>query len=265
MPLIPRRHKRHANRSALSSDSLYTDDLLPAVQMLNDNDHAVAEVFARRMMVDDSSFVKDHSADPALFCESRRHDREAFDPRPLYNGEFPGTAVCLVGTPRTMLRPDVLFGLRSRLLAGWGGGRSTKVFAVLADSTPAGAEEGQPPRDGVMRALQENLGAVSTEWYGESSTKNAKTAAVCSDNHEVKALKQHKTCLNAIREFERRAYSQFRPPPPGVKRPQEWWLFDVVIRVRPDDLWFGPILPFCVMNSAAPRVASVTFATTPPA
>ena len=34
----------------------------------------------------------------------------------------------------------------------------------------------------------------------------------------------------------------------------ERWLFDVVIRVRPDDLWFGPLLPHCVMKTAAPRV-----------
>ena len=173
----------------------------------------IAGMFNRRNQVSVSSFVEDPSA-TSTFCA---------DYIKLPRRSAPRTAVCLVGVPRTMVRADVRDGFLYRFLAGWGSS-TVSIFAVLVDVGDT-AE-----RDAVYSVLSD-ISTVSAEWFPQE-TVTQDGGVYCRDGSESRQLKQWARCLKMIEEYERKAKGKF----------------DVVIKARPDDLWFGPMVPHCVLD-----------------
>jgi len=142
------------------------------------------------------------------------------------NASRVSTAVCLVGATRTMIRQDVRDSFLFRFLAGWGI-EDTSIFAVLAEEGVESAKED-------AATAMSRLSVVASEWYEPTYTKHTSNGKVvtCSDGHEAKQLKQWSRCLRMIEIHEKRARKKF----------------DVVIKMRPDDLWFGAMVPHCLLN-----------------
>jgi hypothetical protein len=55
---------------------------------------------------------------------------------------------------------------------------------------------------------------------------------VCPESNQVKQLTQWSHCLKLINSFEAETGNKF----------------DAVVKLRPDDLWFGPMVPWCALN-----------------
>lgn len=76
--------------------------------------------------------------------------------------------------------------------------------------------------------------AVSAFWLNGSSyfTRDVASRSCCPDGHVAKQLKQWRQCTQVIREYEHSLGADFK----------------VVIKLRPDDLWFGAMKPHCVLR-----------------
>jgi len=179
-----------------------------------DNTGVQRDFFLRHTKMKSSSFI-DFPDAPDKFC------RDNSDP--LHVGPPSKTAVCFVGVTRTMNRPDVSESFLYRFLAGWGL-RSLSLFAVLVktDSTSQHAD--------VYTQLS-RFNTIATEWYHDTLTEDAK-GNKCPDNNEVKQLKQWSRCMTMIEAHEQRTNT----------------LFDAVVKIRPDDLWYGAMPPYCTLN-----------------
>ena len=103
------------------------------------------------------------------------------------------------------------------------------MFSVLV--RPLGKEE-----ESAVTQLLDALGVpVTNTWY------NAKTLATrgkhmtlnCKhESHMVSQLSQWAQCMDSIEKYEKTVRIHF----------------DAVVKVRPDDLFYGPMLPFCAFN-----------------
>jgi hypothetical protein len=125
------------------------------------------------------------------------------------------------------------------------------VFAVLVDDGVASGF-GNQSRVAVSRALAGH-GVVAGEWASASLTRTGGQCAPqkpgqahghlgsCVDGPEAKQLKQWARCLALIEAHE----ATVRGGAP----------FDLVLKVRPDDLWYGALVPSCAL---APNVALVS-------
>jgi hypothetical protein len=179
-----------------------------------DNTGVQRDFFARHTKMKSSSFI-DFPGATDKFC----HDNND----PSHVGPPMKTAVCFVGVTRTMNRPDVSESFLYRFLAGWGL-RSLSIFAVLVknDSTSLHTD--------VYTQLS-RFNTVATEWYRDTLTEDAK-GHMCPDNNEVKQLKQWSRCMTMVEAYEQKTST----------------LFDAVVKIRPDDLWYGAMPPYCALN-----------------
>ena len=161
-----------------------------------------------------------NTGSPSRFCRkfSRKNDRTS-------NGEN-RIAVCYVGLPRTMMRPDVQVAFRERFLAGLGIDH-VKTFALLVDD----GDLTQRGLDNITLAL-EKYNTVMGKIFTEDSTGQGCGQSTCRDGSEVRQLKQWDTCLQMIIHHEQQHRS----------------IFDAVVKIRPDDLWYGPMVPNCILN-----------------
>ena len=119
------------------------------------------------------------------------------------------------------------------------------------------------------------------EWYNDTSLHTYK-GKKCRDANHLRQLKQWARCLDLIEAYERRffdkhnsarhhanttagrrALTQVAPHQRGAhsKRltklgklelvAKQNRLFDTIIKIRPDDYWFGPMVPHCVLKSVS--------------
>lgn len=171
-------------------------------------------IFSKRKQMKTSSFI-DFPGASDKFCDEN-FDHTENEP-PLK------TAVCLVGVPRTIIRPDVRESFLHRFLAGWGL-RSLSLFAVLVD-IDSGARHAE------VFAQLARFNTVAAEWYLDTVTEDGKGQR-CPDNNEVKQLKQWSRCMTMIEAHEQKNNV----------------LFGAVVKIRPDDLWYGAMPPYCALN-----------------
>jgi hypothetical protein len=179
-----------------------------------DSTEVQKDIFSKRKQMKSSSFI-DFPEASDKFCDDNSD--------PSVSGPPLKTAVCLVGVPRTMIRPDVRDSFLHRFLAGWGL-RSLSVFAVLVDT-------GSGARHAEVFAQLSRFNTVAAEWYRETVTEDKKGQR-CPDNNEVKQLKQWSRCMTMIEAREQK----------------DNVLFDAVVKIRPDDLWYGAMPPYCALN-----------------
>ena len=171
-------------------------------------------IFSEHTFMEKSSFIKFPGASDE-FCQDNNDSTDVGPPLK--------TAVCFVGISRTMLRPDVRESLLYRFLAGWGL-QTLSVFAVLLkiDSDVHYAK---------VFAQLSRFNTTAVEWYHDTITEYVE-GRNCADVKEVKQLKQWSQCMTMIEAHKRK----------------NSMLFDAAIKIRPDDYWYGAMLPYCALN-----------------
>jgi hypothetical protein len=68
------------------------------------------------------------------------------------------------------------------------------------------------------------------EWYD-----NVEPKTTCQVSHQEMQLNQWAKCLSAVESYEKSQHASF----------------DSVIKLRPDDLWYGLMFPHCVLDHAS--------------
>jgi len=178
----------------------------------------------------------------------------------------PRTAVCMVGAARTLTtRLDQSIGLRQRLLAGWGA--AVDVFAVFA----------KPDSVVEQKIVEKSIDAfrpIRWMWYDPRYLEDQLCTDVAAKKggahgsgfphttervHAADQVKQWAQCYGMITQHENGEYGGAVTPEQGQGRNVEGLHelsnttkllpYDVIIKVRPDDLWFGPMLPFCAFQN----------------
>ncbi len=131
------------------------------------------------------------------------------------------TAVCLVGVPRTMTREIVLKSLRRRFLSGWGLNEVT-VFVLLVNDHYSASK---------MKEVEHSLPGINIAWakWLNGSHSFDQKYGCCADGRTMSQIKQWLLCGDAIQDFEATKKDSFK----------------AVMKIRPDDLWYGPIVPHC--------------------
>ncbi len=150
-------------------------------------------------------------------------------------------AVCIVGVPRTLTRPEHSHFLRHNFLTAWG--ISTDVFTLLVRPDRRDEERA------VTRILDEELFPLRRAWYDPT----APTGKVCGggghsgEDHHIAQLRQWAQCFKLVVDEENKKLVWLKEDPGGhgnVKLSR----YSLVAKIRPDDFWFGPMLPFCVFD-----------------
>jgi len=191
--------------------------------------------------------------------KSKTHIGEGSPVPKLWRNQMPKAAICLVGLPRTLLtRSDQSSGLRYNVLAPWSSG-DADLFAVLSRG-PERPEE-RPGDDtvgryeaAVARAMQE-LSPVEWAWYDDQQ----EVETLCDGNYQLKYRFNEKD-KNQIAGLHKAAQARQWAQCFGMVEAHEAvkgkrFRYDLVMKLRPDDLWFGPLPPLCSM---APNVAIVS-------
>ena len=147
----------------------------------------------------------------------------------------PRAAVCMTGAPRSMTRPESYQALQRNFLSAWGA--DVHLFTLL--TRPADAQKEKE----ITRVLDEHLRPTRRAWYDPLSSVGEVCGgrSIRQEDAKIAQLRQWAQCWKLIVDEEMEA----RRRPNGRQ-------YSIVAKLRPDDFWFGPMLPYCAFS---PRVA----------
>jgi len=205
-------------RTGMATLSALRSAFVPSVSHRRSRDvnwRPAAAAFQRRKTANESSFIGDTTA-VSRFCSDHGHNSGV-------QHEKQGVAICFIGVPRTMSRSDVEQSFLARFVAGLGL-NDVRIFAVLS-------AEAATDKDNVLRSLNSYHAVASAEFFGGEGTESG-WCERCEYDHAAMQLKQYSRCMDRVDEYE---YAR------GTA-------FAFVAKIRPDDLWYGPMVPHCALS-----------------
>jgi hypothetical protein len=178
-----------------------------------------------------------------------------------------------VGIARTLLiRAGQAESLRHFLIDGYGGAGTTHGDSTTLSGSDLFVILAKPDSNSDAVHLQKQMNIyfkpVSFEWHNESAGLDLMCPAkpviqyppiphdayAVFNGHHANQLRQWAQCMDSIEKHEllttSSAVHSLKQDGEERKPTKEQLLravfrYDVVIKARPDDLWYGPILPWC--------------------
>jgi len=203
---------------------------------------------------------------------SRKLPPPQAQPGPTHHGTA-RIAICMVGVGQVLLtRPGHAASMRQNFINSYGGAGSRDgesstsggpdVFVVLVK--PDSKSDEARLQEQVMLHFE----PVSFEWHNKSAgidflchttsvhqyPKIPQGTKAVANEHHSNQLRQWAQCMDSIIKHEllmtskRIRKSNIRvnhEREPIKKSLHDIFRYDIIIKARPDDIWFGPILPWC--------------------
>jgi len=257
----------------------WTDAASPSLNSFNDYFGNLPEVLVLKQMPPKQSLEDSNKL--AINTQRRTlRARHAPSRKPASQGEQGSThhgsarvAICLVGVAQVLLtKAGHAESVRDNFIKSFGGAGSRRggssaiggpdVFVVLVKP------ESKSDELRLQKQVMHYFEPVSFEWHNKSAgigllchatslhqyPKVPQGTKAVANEHHSNQLRQWAQCMDSIEKHELLATSRRKDrlnrvrnqeTTPIDKSMHETFRYDIIVKARPDDIWYGPILPWC--------------------